>query len=387
MRLRHLTLFVALFLSACLESETPVIPLAELAQPDDLAGVFWGQSLTGQSEPPAVVRFGRSDSGYLGAETAGAEEEPSRFRLLPIRPPDLFVMITDTGKNRSVYQVMERRALGVWQVAMIAPFGDGHLSATNLAYADRIARKHGLRLDGNDPDKTLIEGPVHGKAIPALFRDAAFLAALYAEPTQNYLPAPRWPAASVTGDDLLPPGEPPRGLTIEGADLVGAGWVQPGWVSGRYAEEAGGGAVSTVPIEVSPLPDGRFESRTGDRVVRFGVLPFDAARSLFLSVEEGEWYVGDVRHSGSSLQFLVRNGDGWVREPIYVRGTGSQVGRMDWTRAPMAAAAARVGLRLDGASLTGRVAAGALAGLLRDGGFTIGLSVADYGRVRMVRRP
>ncbi len=388
-RMRRWIPCCTLLLSACLMSETPEIPRSELVQPADLPGRYWMIPLQ-RPQDVEPVEFRRGPEGRMLAPFRNDPAWPADLRLVALAMPDLYLAIDAYDERRSSYRFLVRRELGAWDELEIESTGRGPFGRASLAHLQGLAARHGLGIEARGEDTMQLTGALRGGAVPGLFRDTEFVAALAVVPGLRYLPAPPAPSPQAPA---FPAGSPSIPLELDQGELPGARWLRPEGLEGEHdtvAETPGGPRIATVRI--TPLPDGRFERSEPGRIERFGVLPLDAEAGQFL------WVSFDCRRGLSPaapcllLSVLRRDAHGWTIERVLRRGTETIAGRVDLLAPPMNAAALRQGVRLEGSRLQGGITAAGLAALLADGQFTTGLALdrsrtATFSRRAPGRQP
>lgn len=369
----------ALLLSACLISEPPQIPQSELVQPADLAGRYWALPLQRlpQDLEPWLVEFRSGPDGQMVHDDGASS--PNLVRLVELNMPGVYLCIrqdTDGGPGKdikAIYHLLVRRDLGVWDEFDIDQVrARGAFGKANLVHLQAIAARHGLSLDASDTEATLITGNVHGTAIPGLFRDRDFLAALELKPFVRYLPQP--PAAVRRERLMFLPGTPSIPFVLDQPDLPGAQWVRPSGFVGDYDRAVDGPHfLRILEVRIRQLPDGRFEKAVNGSAQMFGLLSLGAEPGPYLWVSFDRRHHLDRSHDFLTLSILRRNERGWTVEPVLLRRPAAIAGRQDLLSEQMNMAATRQGLSLDRYELKGGTTARALLALLNDGQFTIGL--------------
>lgn len=363
-----LTCLLPLVLCSCFTSETPRIPEKELSLPKDFSGTFWSISQYEQLEAKAV-EIRPEGAGVL----AFIDKDPGQFRLVEVLGAGVYLLISDVRGGLSTYYLLQRRDAGIWELDNIGVTDGSPFAEQNLAYLDTVAGDHGLSLD-DDMIDTGIEGDVHGMAIPGLFRDRRWLAALEIQPMSFYLPkkAPKPSSSAIalpdndrTGALLFVNSPPPVGDDVFCATDF----------AGRYSDRA---AYSDDyrPVVVHAQAGCRYRVERADgSAFMLTLLPYAPDEGTYIGIEQ--WSEpGDAWHG--YVWIVEKYADNWTFFQV-TRSPNSLNEHLDALRdRAMAEAAARYGLVLSGAILapdSGELKAASLRDLLHDGQFTSGLAV------------
>lgn len=366
-----LVCILSLLLCSCFASETPRIPQEALSQPGAFSGKFWWL-MQDEEFSAGVVEMTPMDGG--GFAIAG--ETPLEVRLVELLGGQTFLYISEEEDNRATYYLLRLLDNGIWELDNISIPSGGPFFAQNLAYARGIAAKYGLEFD-DDPHTTEISGTIHGMAIPGLFQDRQFLAALQVQPWGFYLPMRDQPVGG-SRETLPDQGRTGQFLGIVGAPPTGEGAACVRGLAGSYADRAAltrGFAQITVREE----PGCRYSIDRQDSLPStLSMLPFDQTEEAYIGIEQwrdekGEW---------NGYFWLVQpEADGWTflqvtRQPAVYNSQFEtmRTGSMD-------TAASRHGLKFSElaeiSAPQSQLSAGQILGLMHDGQFTSGLSVLE----------
>lgn len=359
-----------LLLGGCFNSETPRIPQAALSQPGDFSGQFW-QLTQIENSQARIVSIRHGDDGSISF----SGKEPVLARMVDLLGARTYLLISDEDDNRSTYYMLRRRDDGIWEYDDIAIARDSPFERQNLDYMRGIAQRHGLSLD-EDVTNTEILGDVRGMAIPALFRDPQFIAALDIHPLGFYLPMREQPASL---SEIELPGQEQVGNFLglaSGPDIARGGVCVEG-LAGTFLDRASLIA-SLSRVQIREEADCHYSmtvEMTGFAST-LTILPLDGEREYYLALEQ--WDDGNGRWTGY-VWLVQKDLSSWTFSQIALRPSAGDPAIDLLRKRYMGEAAARYDVRPTESGLavdSGRpLDADRIADLLRDGQFTTGLSV------------
>lgn len=378
-----------LLLSACGDysfvSEIPVIPEDELAQPEGLAGKYWGVSNEGQSLISAGIVNLRWEQGRkLHFDGKHNEDGDISARLIDLELPGLFLSIFDaeeegkSGHGTSGYGIFALQDQGTVGFATVR-INTSDPAGSTASFVEEIAGRHGVSVDYHDNEAELVD-PKHGANIVKLFRDPEFLGALKFESGTHLLPVREGQESFKNELELYSGSYDTLDFHIFGMpQFVSGKLASPRRFSGRYKLrylpnylDVDVMTLEKGAVEIRGRDDGKFELVGLDETI--SLLPFDDGPS-YLAIQEPDEAPDPDNPKPYNSVWTVRSDDkGCWRFDAIRSLENSRIEVLDELRKEgMKKAAQRHGFELGALSVGGELEADRLTALFQDGQFTAGL--------------
>lgn len=176
-------LLSSFFLSGCLLSERPNIPVSQLSNPADIVGEFQAFMLGNDSKnkgegTPATIKEagnGQFTITIKNQEKDGKPQAPTvyKFRLLQYQHADTYIgLIDEAFGEETAYSLISREEDGSWLIQLFSIMSN----ETNIR-AQNALRKYGIGLDdpGTDILGANFKGQMTASTILKVFNDRDFI--------------------------------------------------------------------------------------------------------------------------------------------------------------------------------------------------------------------
>jgi len=372
-----------LILSACGDysfvSEIPVIPEDQLAQPEGLAGKYWGVTNEGQSLISAGIvdlsweqgRRLRFFSKFYGEGVVPA------IRLIDLELPGLFLTIGDGEEGQSGYGILAMQDQGAVGFVTVR-INTSDPAGSTASFVEEIAGLHGVSVTYGE-EAELVD-PEHGANIVRLFRNPEFLGVLKFESGTHLLPVREEQESFEDELELYSGSYDTLDFHIFGMPRFMPGKLaSPKGFSGRYKlkylpnyPDVDVMSLDKGAVEIRGRDDGKFELVGLDEAI--SLLPFDDGPSYLAIQEPDEAPDPDNPKPYNSVWTVRSNEKGCWRFDAIRSLEKSRIEVLDELRDEgMKKAAQRHGFQSGALSIGGELEADRLTALFQDGQFTAGL--------------